>query len=169
MRFTKKPVTIEAWQNYTGDPKIDGRPGLASPAPAWLAGLVANSDGTIRIQTLEGAMLAGVGDWIIRGVKGELYPCKSDIFAATYEVAWTDSFDFGIALWMLIDGRRVRRAGWNGKGMFLFYIPTWTYTDGKQDNYPNEPIVALKTAGHRVMAWTPNMLDQLATDWELAE
>ena len=85
MRYTKKPVTIEAWQNYTGDPEIDGRPGLASLAPAWMAGLTANPDGTICIQTLEGAMLAGVGDWIIRGVRGELYPCKPDIFAATYE------------------------------------------------------------------------------------
>lgn len=39
----------------------------------------------IRIRTLEGVMVADEGDWIIRGVKGELYPCKPDIFAATYE------------------------------------------------------------------------------------
>jgi hypothetical protein len=37
------------------------------------------------IETLEGVMRAEVGDWIIRGVKGEFYPCKPDIFAATYE------------------------------------------------------------------------------------
>lgn len=41
--------------------------------------------GHLTIATLEGVMRAEVGDWIIRGVKGELYPCKPDIFAATYE------------------------------------------------------------------------------------
>ena len=40
---------------------------------------------TLTIQTLEGEMTANNGDWIIRGVKGELYPCKPDIFAATYD------------------------------------------------------------------------------------
>jgi hypothetical protein len=39
----------------------------------------------IRISTFEGEMTAQPGDWIIKGVKGELYPCKPDIFAATYE------------------------------------------------------------------------------------
>lgn len=43
------------------------------------------AEGHIDIPTLEGTMRATVGDWIIRGVKGELYPCKPDIFAATYE------------------------------------------------------------------------------------
>lgn len=40
---------------------------------------------TIKIETLEGDMTAILGDWIIKGVKGEYYPCKPDIFAATYE------------------------------------------------------------------------------------
>jgi hypothetical protein len=43
-----------------------------------------NYDGLI-IQTLEGAMLARIGDYIIKGVKGEFYPCKPDIFESTYE------------------------------------------------------------------------------------
>ena len=42
---------------------------------------------SLIITTLEGEMEASLGDWVIRGVKGELYPCKSDIFAATYEPA----------------------------------------------------------------------------------
>lgn len=92
-KYRKKPVVIEAWQNYTGDPEIDGRPGLAMPSPEWLN--VAAADGQIArsghgvffISTLEGMMSAEVGDWIIRGVKGELYPCKPDVFAATYEPA----------------------------------------------------------------------------------
>lgn len=41
---------------------------------------------TLTIPTLEGDMVAQDGDWIIRGVKGELYPCKPDIFEATYEL-----------------------------------------------------------------------------------
>lgn len=44
-------------------------------------------DGTMLIDTLEGSMTARSGDWVIRGVKGELYPCKPDIFEATYEPA----------------------------------------------------------------------------------
>ena len=44
-------------------------------------------EGELAIKTLEGVMIANVGDWIIRGVQGELYPCKPDIFALTYEPA----------------------------------------------------------------------------------
>jgi hypothetical protein len=39
----------------------------------------------MNIHTLEGNMIASVGDWIIKGVKGEFYPCKPDIFESTYE------------------------------------------------------------------------------------
>jgi hypothetical protein len=45
----------------------------------------------LAVYTLEGVMKASVGDWIIRGVKGELYPCKPDIFEATYEPAAVSS------------------------------------------------------------------------------
>lgn len=53
--------------------------GLANAAHA--------QQGAISIGTLEGVMTATAGDWIIKGVKGEFYPCKPDIFAATYEPA----------------------------------------------------------------------------------
>ena len=43
------------------------------------------NDQELRIQTLEGSMIASVGDYIIKGVKGEFYPCKPDIFEMTYE------------------------------------------------------------------------------------
>lgn len=55
---------------------------------AWDSGNVdwgSGNDGTLIIYTLEGEMLARPGDWIIKGIKGELYPCKADIFDATYE------------------------------------------------------------------------------------
>ena len=89
-KFRKKPVVIEAvrltyaeWDNgaWAGDP--------FSEEPSWLTGLeLAVEGGEYRgwyIGTLEGKMLAAPGDWIIKGVKGELYPCKPDIFEATYE------------------------------------------------------------------------------------
>lgn len=82
-KYRKKPVVIEAVQ-WTGDPScFDGTPmeGIYQPGP------VRRLDGSIEIRTLEGTMRADVGDWIIQGVKGELYPCKPDIFEATYEPA----------------------------------------------------------------------------------
>lgn len=83
MKYRKKPVVIEAiqWSGFSDDiPKIveffGGQPVMGR-----------GCDMTIAIQTLEGEMLANPGDWIIRGVKGELYPCKPDIFDTTYEPA----------------------------------------------------------------------------------
>lgn len=81
MQFRKKPVVIEAVQFRAGEQ--DGE--LADDV---IAGRVRyTEEGTMLIHTLEGTMEAQPGDWIIRGVKGELYPCKPDIFAATYEPA----------------------------------------------------------------------------------
>ena len=49
-------------------------------------GVIIKADGSeLMVGTLEGTMTGKLGDWLIRGVKGELYPCKPDIFAATYE------------------------------------------------------------------------------------
>jgi len=76
--FRKKPVVIEA-REYT-------RNGLeAEQVAEWCGGSQSN-DGCV-IATLEGDMLAEYGDMIIKGVKGEFYPCKPDIFAATYDNA----------------------------------------------------------------------------------
>ena len=52
--------------------------------------------------------------------------------------------------------------------MFLFQIKTWTYTDGKQDNYPNLPFIAMKTADDKVVPWLASQTDILASDWCLA-
>lgn len=79
--FRKKPVVIEAVQYgpYTA-PSLDVVLFLDG------AGARATSDGII-IPTLEGDHLARPGDWIIKGVSGEFYPCKPDIFEKTYEPA----------------------------------------------------------------------------------
>jgi hypothetical protein len=81
MKFRKKPIVIDA-ERYDGTAesvervmKMGGTRGIN------------NSPEGLYIVTLEGTMKADKGDWIIKGVKGELYPCKPDIFEATYEDA----------------------------------------------------------------------------------
>jgi hypothetical protein len=94
-QYRKKPVVIEAFQ-MTEDRRMDN-----SEWPEWLNAAWNTDEGTpgalfrkdmdapmpdtFCIQTLEGIHLVSWGDWIIRGVAGELYPCKPEIFAATYE------------------------------------------------------------------------------------
>jgi len=81
-KYRKKPVVIEAFQLVEG-----------SRLPDWFSYGHIKSEiglGGIRylyalIETLEGTMTADEGDWIIKGVQGEIYPCKPDIFEATYE------------------------------------------------------------------------------------
>lgn len=86
MRYRKKPVVIEAVQHFAD---MGGRTAVI---PVWLieacvGGIVVTNGTDTFIKTLEGEMKVNDGDWIIRGVKGELYPCKPDIFEATYEPA----------------------------------------------------------------------------------
>jgi len=106
-RFRKKPVVVEARQ-------WDGTAEGAGPIINWILsgdqGAARYHDAqpavydkvktdmlvspalpaTIRIDTLEGLMMASPKDWVIRGVQGEFYPCKPDIFAATYDRIGTE-------------------------------------------------------------------------------
>jgi len=88
MKFRKKPVVIEA-RAYANNDTIE-------PILWWIKSNGGQAHRNVRrddlaivivIDTLEGAMEARIGDWIIQGVKGEFYPCKPDIFDATYEAA----------------------------------------------------------------------------------
>jgi hypothetical protein len=86
MKFRKKPVVIEACQHFA-----DMGTHTAT-IPQWLiaacvSGVVYAKEGGTYIKTLEGDHHVSDGDWIIQGVKGELYPCKPDIFELTYEPA----------------------------------------------------------------------------------
>lgn len=94
--FRKKPVVIEAVE-WVGFARVKGAipqrpwpPGwdtsrwYPAAADSWFPN--SKSQG-LMIPTLEGDMRAELGDWIIKGVKGEFYPCKPDIFAAIYEPA----------------------------------------------------------------------------------
>lgn len=93
--FRKRPVTIEARQ-------LDGDMAHEHDIYLWIEDCVGSfdplseeipdsgvsidpSDGSLLIATLEGVMRARRGDWIIRGVAGEFYPCRGDIFRDTYE------------------------------------------------------------------------------------
>lgn len=95
-KYRKKPVVIEAirwWQN--GDHPEDGDrgegqvvryfrgPEVSGTVPCKHCLVIFHRHGWI--DTLEGGHIVCPGDWIIRGVKGEFYPCKPDIFDATYE------------------------------------------------------------------------------------
>lgn len=84
--YRKKPVEIEAFQ-WTGGPD-------QTEDPVWIRFAIASKivrfdtvddKRVMLIETLEGAMTAQQGDYIIKGVQGEIYPCKPDIFEATYE------------------------------------------------------------------------------------
>ena len=79
-KFRKKPIEIEAHQ-FTEANKDRVLNLIQCSCSADMRGNVP----IIRINTIEGQMIARPGDWIIKGVKGEFYPCKPDIFEATYE------------------------------------------------------------------------------------
>lgn len=84
MRVRKKPITVQAWENKPQE--------HTNEFPRWLLDAAASDiieqheDGHMFINTLEGKMRAEIGDFIIQGVNGELYPCKPDIFHKTYDI-----------------------------------------------------------------------------------
>ena len=81
-KYRKKPVIVDAVQ-WTGDNDEKIEEFGASDTTVFR--------GEVLIETLEGMMVAAKGDYIIRGVKGEFYPCKPDIFAATYDEVKSNS------------------------------------------------------------------------------
>ena len=208
-RFRKKPVVIEAV-------RWDGVTVFAQAWPEWLRRAVelGDSDGptkaarreqvgamwieypsiceheppvVFKIRTLEGVMSASPGDWIVRGVKGELYACKPDIFEQTYEEAVISDqaqpmniavrhdtgqppMSFGDALDALKAGKRIARAGWNGKGMWLclceFQQDTISFPEfGINDPHKKLPWIGMKTADNGFVPWLASQTDMLADDW----
>jgi len=101
MRFRKRPVEIEAF-SFSKDQMFNWRTGGIDRWPAWARKALGTRPGTegaiwrgemrdgvitVYCGTLEGRHEVSDGDWIIRGVKGEIYPCKPDVFEMTYEAA----------------------------------------------------------------------------------
>lgn len=92
LKVRKKPVVVEAML-------MTGAKESAFRVSAWCRGItsgaswhrpgapiVREEEWSVTIPTREGDMTASPGDWVIRGIQGEFYPCKPDVFAATYEV-----------------------------------------------------------------------------------
>lgn len=85
-KYRKKPVVIEAMQLPPLD--VEASDELVEFLMSAGDGVIfSDHDGGVSIATMEGTMRGDPGDWIIKGVKGEFYPCKPDIFEATYEPA----------------------------------------------------------------------------------
>jgi hypothetical protein len=82
MKYKKKPVVIEAFQWDTTDECLDSVDWIYEKL---VSGEVGRTTNNLHIKTLEGTMKADVGDYIIKGINGEIYPCKPDIFLKTYE------------------------------------------------------------------------------------
>ena len=100
-------------------------------------------------------------------------------YGGDYPIEEGDEFDFGSAVYLLKTGKKVARKGWNGSGMFVYYVPAASYpvernnleTMGGQfpdDMVPYREYLALKTAQGDVATWAPSVSDALATDWCLA-
>lgn len=193
MKYRKKPVVIEAvrWngmnkseiEQFAGDNvKIE----VIRESNAEY-GIPSQID--CMIKTLEGDMMASPGDYIIKGVKGEFYPCKPDIFEKTYDE--TDSsllISFGDAIEVLKQGGAIRRKGWNGKGLFVIkQVPAHIESDiiPKMQSLPQSAKnLILKSKGFvdytsqcliynentgRADSWVPSISDVFAEDWEIVE
>ena len=187
MKYQKKPVVIEAVQ-YTGGEQntvalIDWIKGVDSSTVYHLVApqimREVEAAGGISIKTIEGTMIAQQGDWIIKGIKGEFYPCKPDIFAATYDSVAetsTDTFSFSRALELLKHGARVSRKGWNGKDMFVLLVNGYAvaesinacYGDAYGDvSVPVRDALYLYTTTNDLVAWVASQTDLLEDDWQI--
>lgn len=137
--YTKKPVTIEAIE-YTGDDSVAEIIEWGGPLKIGVQG------GSLAIVTLEGIMRAEVGDFIIKGVNGEFYPCKPDIFAKTYQ-------DAGLKEWYIwsIEHSAWWRASHNGYTEDFAEAGLYTYEEALKivkganmfgaKNEPNEAMI----------------------------
>lgn len=171
-QFTKKPITISAIQ----------MPASGEEPSAEILAMVAkygwwNEGESLVIPMLDRDRIAAPLDWIIQGFNGEFYPCKPDIFEATYDPAVNledENFSFGIAIAQLKSGYRVARKGWNGKGMFVFLVNGSTFTvnrepllsimgEGTEVKYHAH--IDMKTADGQVVPWQASQADMLADDW----
>ena len=192
-RYVKKPIAIEAvkWKGFNND-EIKDFAGDSVKIEVIREGDADNGippSVDCSIETLEGVMKANVGDYIIKGVNGEFYPCKQDIFEKTYDKADDSSvMGFGDAIEVLKQGGAVRRSGWNGKGLMVFkQVPAHIESDiipkmqslpqsakdlilkGKGFiDYTSQCLIYNENTG-RADSWVPSISDVFAEDWEIVE
>ena len=188
-QYRKKPVVIEAILSIH---VMEHMAGAGTTIPQWAYDAVDSgkiitdvANSALKIETLEGVMTAKIDDFIIRGVKGEIYPCKPDIFAETYDVVEevfeaayqpTDGLSFGHALVAIKSGLRVARDGWNGKGMFIFLVDgsffkvsTSGSILGEFNDVDYQSHIDMKTADGTIVPWIASQSDMLADDWMIVD
>ena len=86
MKYRKRPIEIEAVRlNGAGRLEGDMPDWIVQPALRGEIQYTHTQEAGLHVKTLEGVMRAGPGDWLIRGVQGEIYPCKDEVFRETYE------------------------------------------------------------------------------------
>lgn len=86
VEYRKKPVVIEAFKWTGGQDQTEDPEWIVEAIESGTVEIISeNGSLSMFIYTLEGTMRADAGDYVIKGVKGELYPCKPDIFEQTYE------------------------------------------------------------------------------------
>lgn len=98
-----------------------------------------------------------------------------DVFEAAYRA--TDGMSFGLAIEAAKMGKKIARAGWNGKGMFLYHVPAAAYppcTEVAKEAFggsdvPYGAYIAMKTAQGNVVPWLASQADMLADDWRIVE
>lgn len=97
-----------------------------------------------------------------------------NVFEGSYRE--TSGLPFGLAIEALKKGKKVARTGWNGKGMFLYYVPANTYkaqTEAARSHFGDEvpylAYIAMKTAPGEVVPWLASQTDVLADDWTIVE
>lgn len=102
--------------------------------------------------------------------------CPKNVFDEVYRVC--DNMTFGLAIEAMKKGKKVARKGWNGKGMFLYYVPVGAYKPCTEiaASLVNEnglveygAYIAMKTAQGNVVPWLASQTDMLAEDWEVLD
>lgn len=100
----------------------------------------------------------------------------SDPSAKVPYTAPTTELSFGTALTRLKDGKKLQRAGWNGKGMYLYHVPAQSYpavTEIARAEFgelvPYGAYIAMKTAQNNVVPWLASQTDILADDWQVID
>ena len=115
-KYKKKPVVISAmkYDGYNYPEAQDWIAGKGHVWPSWI-----HNYGPFEIDTLEGKMTVSVGDYIIKGIQGEFYPCKPDIFEQTYESA--DAPTIPAPRWVRCEERLPEKNG--------AYAACWLYSE----------------------------------------
>ena len=189
-RFKKLPVEIEAFKlGFDNIPEwfehkvSDNTITLGSLAPVDIhIDQRKEYKTSCKIKTLEGEMIGDYGDYIIKGVKGEIYPCKPDIFEMTYSgVKEGFNLSWGEAIDLMKKGFHLARNGWNGKNMFVVYQRG--YPDGINCNaqtalawgmkegelFKCEPYMQIQTVNGSHAMWVPSNNDNLSNDWGIVK